>query len=199
MLVNTRYYFLCAAILFAGLFSTATSAADRGLYRCKGDCVTPKPFEANESAVFSDRLFGWIVFIKSDVNAALNVGAWGTFDTVQICNGEICMTFVYNTGNWYTVNAVPDTGQQTRADSVKRTKKSSLGDTGCNGGGSNGRYYVADGSGGYLLGYYQWWDYYTNNIYEYSSQREFVPTGYAPGPGVPWSQRPGGGGLRNCS
>jgi hypothetical protein len=144
-------------------------------------------------------LSNWVLFIKSNINGQLNVGQWYQLDTVQICNGEVCMALIYQTGNWFTASVVPDTGQATRKDSMKKTKKSSLNDAGCNGGGSNGRYYVADGSGGYLLGHYQWWDFYTNDIYEYSSPREFVPTGYAPGPGVPWSQRPGGGGLRNCS
>jgi hypothetical protein len=194
MLVNMRHFFLCVAILFIGLFSTTTFAADRGLYRCTGGCETPKPFEANESSI---RTIFWVAFIKSDVNPVLNSPKWNESDTVQICNGDVCITFYYNFGNWYTRNAVPDTGQQTREDAVKRTRKTSLDDTTqCRGSGRGS--YVADGSGGYLTGYYQWYDYYTNNNYDYSSPREFVPTGYFPGPGVPWNAAPGGG-LKNCT
>jgi hypothetical protein len=170
--------FICVLMLFGALFSASVFAADRGLYRCDtGFCVTPKPF-APDARI--DSLGEWLAFIKGTVNPTLNVQIWNTSDTVQVCNGETCITFIYRIGDWYTVSAEPDTGQKNRGDSVKRTRRTSLeGDTGCRG----GTVYVANGSGGYLTGYTQWYDYYTNDVYTNSSPREFIPTGYSAGTG----------------
>jgi hypothetical protein len=86
-------------VLLACMAAMPAFAVDRGRWMCNWCELSTWP-----SGVALQQDNQAIIFLKSDINPKIN--AWGTYDTVTICNGNDCIQLLYNTGQFFATGPV---------------------------------------------------------------------------------------------
>jgi hypothetical protein len=106
-------------------------------------------------------------FLYSSINPNLNYSIYRPNDTVTICNGRYCMTYIFmGAAGWKVQVANPDTGQATYPD--KATKRPSRG--------SEDIQLPADvcAPAYAISGHREWIDYYSNGVFIGSDDFTYV-------------------------
>jgi hypothetical protein len=156
-------------LITAGLFSSAADAqwfgsegVDRGTYRCEW-CPRQSPLEGIDGQAAA--------FIFASVNPNLSDPRWYMKDTVTICNGTWCTTYMWTGTTWITQSFGADNGRATSGDKRRRTRVA-------------GPFEQEVGTQCFaptVFGHYEWYDYYSDGNYIGSSDRVFIVTNTIPG------------------